>query len=153
MNALSMLMSDTVTVYNYRSYQDGTAIKSRWDRTVLSGVQWKETANRNVSSDGTSRMDYSVSIIIPANARAEDGKSYMRPDLYATLPLEDRDHWTLDFKQAKDVIVHGACEQEIGDQYAIAKLKKDYPACDIKAVSDNRNHAVSDLRHWKVRGI
>ncbi|MDR2048365.1 MAG: hypothetical protein LBP69_02825 [Treponema sp.] len=153
MNALSMLMTDTITVYNYRSYKDGTTMKSRWDRTVISGVQWKEAANRNVSSDGTSKMDYSVSITIPANAKTEGGKIYTRPDLYASLPLEDITHWTLDFKQGKDVIVHGLCERETDDRYTITRLKKDYPACDIKAVSDNRNHAVPDLRHWKVQGI
>jgi hypothetical protein len=146
-------MTDTITVYNYRSFKDGAIIKSQWDRSVISGVQWKETANRNIASDGTSRMDYSVSITIPANARVEGGKIYVRPDLYVSLVPEDKTHWTLDFKQAKDVIVHGLCEQEIGDQYTIARLKKDYPACDIKAVSDNRTHPVSDLRHWKVRGI
>ncbi|MDR1410802.1 MAG: hypothetical protein LBI91_01195 [Spirochaetaceae bacterium] len=153
MNALSMLMADTVTVYNYRSFRDGAAIKSRWDRAVISGVQWKESANRNVLSDGTSKIDYSISIIIPANARASGGKTYTRPDLYASLPAGDASHWTLDFKQAQDVIVHGLCEQEIDGQYTINRLKKEYPACDIKAVGDNRNHPVPDLRHWKVRGI
>jgi hypothetical protein len=153
MNALSMLMADTVTVYNCRSFKEGAAVKSRWDRTVISGVQWKEAANRNVSPGGISMTDYSVSIIIPADARIEDGKNYIRPDLYASLPIEDVSCWTLDFKQGKDVVVRGLCRQEIGDQYTITQLKKDYPACDIKAVSDNRSHPAPDLRHWKVRGI
>jgi hypothetical protein len=148
-----MLMTDTITVYNYRSFEDGAAIESRWDRAVISGVQWKETTSRNIASDGTSKIDYGISITIPADARVDGGKAYVRPDLYASLPLTDLDHWTLDFKQAKDVIVRGLCQKEIDDQYTIARLKKDYPACGIKAVSDNRNHAVPDLRHWKVRGI
>jgi hypothetical protein len=153
MNALSMLMTDTITIYNYRSFKDGADIKSRWDRAVISGVQWKETANRNAASDGIFKIDYGISITIPAGAKAGGGKAYIRPELYASLPLTDTDHWTLDFKQAKDVIARGLCQKEIEGEYTIARLKKDYHACDIKAVSDNRNHAVPDLRHWKVRGI
>ena len=153
MNALSMLMTDTITVYNYRSFKDSAIIKSRWDRTIISGVQWKEAANRNVASDGTSLMDHSISVTIPASAKAEGGKTYVRPEEYASLPLDDAAHWTLDPVQAEDVIVRGLCEKEINGQYTVSRLKKDYPACDIKAVSDNRNHAVPDLRHWKVRGV
>jgi hypothetical protein len=147
-----MLMTDTITVYNYRSYKDGTIIKSRWDRTVIHGVQWKEAANRNVAADGTSQMDHSVSITIPANANTE-GKTYVVPARYASLPPDDAAGWTLDPVQGKDVIVHGLCEKEIDGQYPIARLKKEYPSCDIKAVSDNRNRAIPDLRHWKVLGV
>jgi hypothetical protein len=153
MSALSMLMTDTVTVYNYRSFKDGAMIKSQWSRTVISGVQWKEEANRNVASNGTSQMDHSISVTIPASAQVEGGKAYVRPEQYASLPPDDAGYWTLDPAQGKDVIVRGPCEKEIGGEYSITQLKKEYPACDIKAVSDNRSHAVPDLRHWKARGV
>jgi hypothetical protein len=152
MNPAAPLANDIITLYNSYSYKSGAIIKTRWDRTILTGVQWKADANRNVTGNGVSNMDNTVSITIPASVKAEGDRTYIAPEKYVYLPQDDMSHWTLNYKQG-DVIVHGPCTQEITDLYTITQLKKDFEACDIKAVSDSTNFEVPELRQWKVRGI
>jgi|LSQA01.1.fsa_nt_gi hypothetical protein len=150
MNALKTLFRETITIYNYFSYKDGTDIKREWRRTVIRGVQWRDRTNRVQDSSGVTRFEKSASVTIPLNADA-GGKMYAAPAQYAALDPLDTGYWTLD-DAGNDLIVSGDCLSEITDVYGVKDLRKEYPKTRaIQAVSDNTNAPI--LKHWKINGV
>jgi hypothetical protein len=154
-NALRSLFADTVTLYNYASFKDSGAGGRRqvWKRAVIGGVQWREKIYRSQDSGGIVTFTTSVSVTIPVTARVSGGKRYVAPDTYAGLIGNNTDgaYWTLD-NSGNDVIVFGDCPAEIGGEYALADLKREYPRhCVISAVSDATHPAF--LKHWRVTGV
>lgn len=143
MNAFGALLADTVTVYNHR--RDSA---ERWDKAVIRNCQWKRSAER-IASNGIVAFGESVSVTIMADSPVEGGKSYIRPERFAELPDGDAAHWTLDGRQG-DIIALGS-GPDITGEYTIRDLKRDHPACVVKAVGDNANAPF--LRHWQIKGI
>jgi hypothetical protein len=143
-------MTDTVTLYNRFPVREGPEVTARYARTVLTGVMWKESARLGQDPGGRSFLEKTVSVTIPKGARASGGKTYIEPGRFNGLETEGR--WTLTLDSANpDIMVRGDCPEEINGGYTLTRLKKDYPAMDIRAAADNTGTDM--LPHWAVKGV
>lgn len=146
---MSVLFTDTMTVYNHR--QDPDTGKDTWSRSVIRGVQWSHNKTE-VSTSGGVQTESKVETITIDFQRAYGNKPYLPPNEYRKLSAEECvKYWTLDAKCGQDVLVLGETEQEISRGYKLADLMKDFQyAVTVTAVSDNRNRP--RLRHIKAVG-
>lgn len=146
---MSVLFTDTMTVYNYR--RDPDTGQETWIRSVVRGVQWSHNKSEVTTSGGV-QTESKVERITIDFQRRYGNKSYLPPQEYARLSDEERgDFWTLDAKQGKDIMVLGVSEREISRDYRISRLLEDHQyAVTVTAVSDNRNRP--RLKHIKVTG-
>ena len=146
---MSVLFTDTMTVYNHR--QDPDTEKDTWSRSVIRGVQWSHNKTE-VSTSGGVQTEIKVESITIDFQRAYGNKPYLPPNEYRKLSADEvSDYWTLDAKCGQDVLVLGETEQDISRAYKIADLMKDFQyAVTVTAVSDNRNRP--RLRHIKAVG-
>lgn len=144
---MSVLFTDTVTVYNYS--RDSDSEKEYWSRSVVHGVQWSHNKSE-VSISGNTKTESKVESITIDFQRNYGNKPYLSPDEYKKLSGEEKTkYWTLDAKSGNDVLVLGEIEHEIGRQYRISELMKDYQyTVTVTAVSDNRNRP--RLKHIKA---
>ena len=146
---MSVLFTDTMTVYNHR--QDPDTEKDTWSRSVIRGVQWSHNKTE-VSTSGGVQTEIKVESITIDFQRAYGNKPYLPPNEYRKLSADEvSDYWTLDAKCGQDVLVLGETEQDISRAYKIADLMKDFQyAVTVTAVSDNRNR--KRLNHIKAVG-
>ena len=146
---MSVLFTDTMTVYNHRQDQDTE--KDTWSRSVIRGVQWSHNKTE-VSTSGGVQTEIKVESITIDFQRAYGNKPYLPPNEYRKLSAEECiKYWTLDAKCGQDVLVLGETEQDISRAYKIADLMKDFQyAVTVTAVSDNRNR--KRLKHIKAEG-
>ena len=146
---MSVLFTDTMTVYNHR--QDPDTEKDTWSRSVIRGVQWSHNKTE-VSTSGGVQTEIKVESITIDFQRAYGNKPYLPPNEYRKLSAEECvKYWTLDAKCGQDVLVLGETEKEIGRGYKLADLMKDFQyAVTVTAVSDNRNRKC--LKHIKAVG-
>lgn len=146
---MSVLFTDTMTVYNY--HRDTDSDEETWSRSVVRGVQWSHNKSEITTSGGVQTENKMERITIDFQ-RKHGNKPYLPPQEYAKLSDEERSvYWTLDAKQGKDIIVLGESEKEIGCDYRTSELFKDYQyAVTVTAVSDNRNRP--RLKHIKATG-
>ena len=146
---MSVLFTDTMTVYNHR--QDPDTEKDTWIRSVIRGVQWSHNKTE-VSTSGGVQTEIKVESITIDFQRAYGNKPYLPPNEYRKLSAEECiKYWTLDAKCGQDVLVLGETEQDISRAYKIADLMKDFQyAVTVTAVSDNRNR--KRLKHIKAVG-
>ena len=146
---MSVLFTDTMTVYNHR--QDPDTEKDTWSRSVIRGVQWSHNKTE-VSTSGGVQTEIKVESITIDFQRAYGNKPYLPPNEYRKLSADEvSDYWTLDAKCGQDVLVLGETEQDISRAYKIADLMKDFQyAVTVTAVSDNRNR--KRLKHIKAVG-
>jgi hypothetical protein len=148
------IFSDTVTVYNGRSYIENASPKNKYFRTVLSGVFVKESTHRDVSDQGVGRYSMSRTITIPVGVDVPSGKTYVDPETFAALPMDDENHWTLSPQEGSDggdIIVLGECGEEITEQFTLKMLKERHKTCAVVAVDDNTRQP--RLKHWAVTGV
>ena len=146
---MSVLFTDTMTVYNHR--QDPDTEKDTWSRSVIRGVQWSHNKTE-VSTSGGVQTEIKVESITIDFQRAYGNKPYLPPNEYRKLSADEvSDYWTLDAKCGQDVLVLGETEQDISRAYKISDLMKDFQyAVTVTAVSDNRNR--KRLKHIKAVG-
>ena len=146
---MSVLFTDTMTVYNHR--HDHDTEKDTWSRSVIRGVQWSHNKTE-VSTSGGVQTEIKVESITIDFQRAYGNKPYLPPNEYRKLSADEvSDYWTLDAKCGQDVLVLGETEQDISRAYKIADLMKDFQyAVTVTAVSDNRNR--KRLKHIKAVG-
>lgn len=144
---MNVLFTDVMTVYNYFGNGDSEA----WSRSVIQGVQWSHNRAEITVTDGV-QSEGKVERITVDFQRGYGNKPYLQPDEYRKLPPEQcKDFWTLDARTGQDILVLGISEQEIGREYRISALKKDFQyAVTVTAVSDNRNRRM--LKQIKVVG-
>lgn len=137
--------TDTMTVYNYRREADG----EHWKRTVVHGVQWRHGKRRMTAKEGVFTDEPEESITIDFDRQYEENKPYMDPVEYQKLSAEQAaGYWTLDSRNGMDVAAYGEVLQEVNSDYRISRLRKEYPAFSVAAVSDNRNRP--RLKHIRV---
>lgn len=146
---MSVLFTETATVYNYRRDEDTE--QEIWIRSVIKGVQWSHNKTEMAISGGIQTESKVESITIDFQ-RTYGNKPYLPPQEYRKLPAgECQSYWTLDAKSGQDVLILGEAGQEIDEQYGIRDLLSDYQyAVTVTAVSDNRNRP--RLKHIKVVG-
>lgn len=146
---MSVLFTETATVYNYRRDEDTE--QEIWIRSVIKGVQWSHNKTEMSISGGIQTESKVESITIDFQ-RIYGNKPYLPPQEYRKLSAgECQDYWTLDAKNGQDVLILGEAGQEIDRQYRIKDLLSDYQyAVTVTAVSDNRNRP--RLKHVKVVG-
>ena len=135
---MSVLFTDTMTVYNY--HRDPDTEKETWLRSVVKGVQWSHNKTE-VTTSGNVQTESKVESITIDFQRNYGNKSYLLPTEYAKLPEEEAtNYWTLNAKTGQDVIVLGVSDKEISRTYKLSDLQKDFQyAVTVTAVSDNRN--------------
>ena len=135
---MSVLFTDTMTVYNY--HRDPDTEKETWLRSVVKGVQWSHNKTE-VTTSGNVQTENKVESITIDFQRWYGNKPYLPPTQYAKLTAEQAgEYWTLNPKTGQDVIVLGETEQEISRAYRLADLQNDFQyAVTVTAVSDNRN--------------
>lgn len=146
---MSVLFTDTMTVYNY--LRDPDTEKGVWLRSVVKGVQWSHNKSEIVTS-GNVQTETKVESITVDFQSSYGNKPYLPPTEYAKLTAESAaDYWTLNAKAGQDVMVLGESEKEISKAYKLSDLPDDYQyAVKVAAVSDNRNRP--RLKHIKVVG-
>lgn len=138
------LFGDTITLYNrYRLNREDA-----WQRTVIHGVQVRERIEKTVDANGL-HVANSVSVTIPVDADA-GGRHYLPPALF-TESAHKGNYWSLDAAHNLDLIVIGACDKELTDDYTLDNLQKDYGYATVKAVADNTSRP--HLKHWKVTAV
>ncbi len=133
----SPLFGDTITVYNHLRI----GRESAWKRTVIRGVQIYQKVKNDFTNNGESVYLTETSITIPYTADS-GGKAYVPPDKFTG------EGWTLNPADGQDVIILRECEREIGPDYSVDMLIKEYGAFTIKAATDNTRRP--RLRTWKV---
>lgn len=138
------LFTDTMTVYNYM--KDAEGVES-WKRTVIAGVQWRNNKSELSISDGvqTEKKVESITIDFTKNYKRETYVDFLEFE-----KMEDKTgFWTLNERDGMDIVVLGESDREIGEEYKISDLRKDFHYCaTVRNVSDNRNR--SRLKHIKV---
>ena len=135
------LFGDTITLYNHHK----TARVDYWQRTVITGVQYRMKTEKTVAADGLHVVN-SVSVTIPGDANAGT-RTYLSPAAFAASTAKTS-HWTLDAAENQDLVVFGSVTKDISALYTIDALKAEYGYTTIKAVSDNTLRP--RLGHWKV---
>ena len=146
---MSVLFTDTMTVYNY--HRDPDTEKETWIRSVVKGVQWSHNKTE-VTTSGNVQTESVVESITVDFQRSYGNKPYLAPTEYSKLPEEEAgNYWTLNAKTGQDVIVLGVSDKEISRSYKLSDLQKDFQyAVTVTAVSDNRNRP--RLKNIKVVG-
>lgn len=145
---MSVLFTNTMTVYNFFRNADGSEI---WNRSIVKGVQWIHNKTEVTTSNGVQTESKVESITIDFQ-RAYGNKPYLPPNEYKNLSAEECfKYWTLDAKTGQDVLVLGISDKEVGKAYRVSELAKDFQyAVTVTAVSDNRSRP--RLKHIKVVG-
>lgn len=130
------LFTDVMTVYNH--FYDEAADADRWQRTVIRGVQWSHNKVRTSISGGVMSEKRVESVTIDFQRRYGNVE-YLDPVTFTK--AEDKSgYWSLNSKDGQDVLVLGETDREIGGDYRISDLRKDYQYCGtVTEVSDNRN--------------
>lgn len=116
------LFTDTITIYNKIS-------DSEWKRTVVSGVQWSDKAEK----------------------QNDNGKISIARYASVTFPQGTFEGLTLNSSNEEDCIVYGVIDDVVTDVKGqrISDLMEKYPKSGlIKAVNDNTNR--SFLKNIKV---
>ncbi len=146
---MSVLFTDTMTVYNY--FKDAETEKELWNRTVVKGVQWSHNKTEISTSNGMQTEKKVESITIDFQ-RNYGNKPYLPPNEYRKLSIEEsNNYWTLDTKTVQDILVLGASEKEINHDYRLSELQNDFQyMVTVLSVSDNRNRP--RLKHINVVG-
>lgn len=135
---MSVLFTDTMTVYNY--HRDPDTEKETWLRSVVKGVQWSHNKTE-VTTSGNVQTETKVEKITIDFQRGYGNKPYLTPTEFSKLTAEEaKAYWTLNAKAGQDVIVLGEAGKEISRAYKISDLQDDFQyVVTITAVSDNRN--------------
>ncbi|WP_294956022.1 hypothetical protein [uncultured Streptococcus sp.] len=110
------LFNDTVTIFNKRMNKE-TAV---WDKTVVNGVQWSDTDQKNENA-GRISVGHYVNI---------------------TFPEGTYDGLILNAENEEDAIFYGKIDAVIEDikGHRITDIMKQYPKSGrIKSVNDNSN--------------
>ena len=131
----------TITLYNhYRS----SARVDAWQRTVLTGVQYIESATKTVM-DGVMKVADNTTVIIPYRS------GYATPSAFAAASSKTG-LWTLNSKNNQDAIVYGTCTQEITSAYTLDDLVAGHNAKIVKGKEDftGIDAPLSELKHWEV---
>ena len=119
------LFNDTVTIFNKRMNKE-TAV---WDKTVVNGVQWSDTDQKN-ENGGRISVGHYVNI---------------------TFPEGTYDGLILNAANEEDAIFYGKIDAVIEDikGHRITDIMKQYPKSGrIKSVNDNSNRDL--LKNIKV---
>lgn len=135
---MSILFTDTMTVYNY--HRDPDTEKETWFRSVIKGVQWSHNKTETTTS-GNVQTESKVESITVDFQRNYGNKPYLPPTEYAKLTAEQAaGFWTLNSRSGQDVLVLGESDNEISRAYKLSDLLDDFQyAVTVTAVSDNRN--------------
>ena len=135
---MSILFTDTMTVYNY--HRDPDTEKETWLRSVVKGVQWSHNKTE-VTTSGNVQTETKVEKITIDFQRGYGNKPYLSPTEFSKLTAEEaKAYWTLNARAGQDVIVLGEAGKEISRSYKISDLQDDFQyVVTITAVSDNRN--------------
>lgn len=146
---MSVLFTDTMTVYNY--LRDPDTEKGVWLRSVVKGVQWSHNKTE-VTTSGNVQAETKVESVTIDFQQSYGNKPYLPPTEYAKLTAEQvAGYWTLNPRSAQDVIVLGESDKEISRSYKLSDLRNDFQyAVTVTSVSDNRNRP--RLKHIKVVG-
>ena len=151
----SPLFQDVISIYNRYAtelpnppFPPVTTI--RWDKTVIRGVSWKDDIQVNPNNNGISTPSKTISITIPIEAD-QSGKTYIKPQEFANLPLDNFDHWTLrPGATDPDIIVLGE-GPELTALYTVNQLMRDYKHTSPIQVSDSSEQDV--LPGWRIVGV
>ena len=133
------LARETVTLYNRRlvAGADGRA-REVWRRRVLHGCSWVR-AHERVRDDGIVRYAASVVCRIPASSTPGAWDALDAPEGTFTLA-------------AGDILVRGAVEDEITEDFSAAALLKKYERGGAMVVqSAKENTAIPGLAHYVAR--
>lgn len=135
---MSVLFTDTMTVYNY--LRDPDTEKGVWLRSVVKGVQWSHNKTEVVTTGNVQAESKVESITIDFQC-GYGNKPYLPPTEFAKLTAEEAEsYWTLNAKAGQDMIVLGESDKEISRAYKLSDLQDDFQyAVTVAAVSDNRN--------------
>lgn len=143
--AINPLFCDTVTIYNHVLIDR----VDRWEKTIIKGVQWTRRQINTMNDSGRNVVTEKTLITIPITANS-GGRGYVLPSDFAR--AADRSKvWTLNAANGNDLVVRGACDAEITQDYTPAQLIKDYGAVSITVVRDNTAPGI--LKNWKVECV
>lgn len=123
------MFTDTVTVYNYKQDRQGN---ETWQRTVVTGCMWSDIVVKSVGSDGI-HIAKTVRLTFLPRPDYVDYRKFRNV-------TDTRGLWTLDPEENLDVVVYGACTDEITEDFPLKQLMEKHRCATVKEVNDNRNH-------------
>lgn len=132
------IFNDTITIYNHKE-------DDSYQRTVVCGVMYSSKTEKTVTADGKINLATTVSVTIPETAVCD--RRYVPKREFKALD-DTSECWTLNESGNLDLIVLGAVEQELTEDYRLKNLKADYDCVTVVAIEDNRNKP--RLKHIKV---
>lgn len=132
------IFNDTITIYNHKE-------DDSYQRTIVRGVMYSSKTEKTVTADGKINLVTTVSVTIPETAVCD--RKYVPKREFKAL-TDTSECWTLNESDNLDVIVWGAVEQELTEDYRLKNLKADYDCVTVAAIEDNRNKP--RLKHIKV---
>lgn len=132
------IFNDTITIYNHKE-------DDFYQRTIVRGVMYSSKTEKTVTADGKINLVTTVSVTIPETAVCD--RKYVPKREFKAL-TDTSECWTLNESDNLDVIVWGAVEQELTEDYRLKNLKADYDCVTVAAIEDNRNKP--RLKHIKV---
>lgn len=142
---INPLFTDTVTIYNHVSINRAET----WHRTVIIGVQWADKHVNTTNDAGFSVLKHQTVVTIPITANS--GRRIFVPPEEFKIMDDKAGAWTLNPANGDDVIVYGACDKEISQDYTITQLIKEHTAVSIMVVRDNTRPGI--LKNWKVECV
>ena len=137
------VFTDVMTVFNHFLDENG---KDCWKRTVVKGVQWRHN-KKEVTMSGKVQNETLVESITIDFKRNYNNKEYLEPNAFAKLVNRD-EFWTLDSKDALDIVILGEIKQDIDENYKFTNLKEEYDCRTVVSVTDNRHRDL--LKNIKV---
>ena len=137
------IFTDVMTVFNHFLDENG---KDCWKRTIVKGVQWRHN-KKEVTMSGKVQNETLVESITIDFKRKYGNKEYIDPKAFAKL-VERGEFWTLNSKDALDIVILGEITQDIKENYKFSNLKEEYDCRTVVSVKDNRNRDY--LKHIKV---
>lgn len=128
-----MLFTDTITLYTQtkvtETVGDITTETEKWERTIVNGVQWSDSYERQINS----------------------GIVEVAPVITITFPQGTYENIVLDSSKEADAIFYGEIDEEITGQrgHRLSDALNKYPRSGrIKSVNDNSNRTF--LKNKKV---
>lgn len=134
-----VLKNSDITIYN--KYVDSTTRSEKYQRTVVSDVDWQGTKAASATNGGLLASN-SVTIYIPF-AR---GTQYVKPIAWQALTTKTG-YWTL---REGDVIVRNTVTDEISDAFTMTALKAKYDDVVTITSVDAMDQGSANMQHWQV---
>jgi hypothetical protein len=119
-----------------------------YQNTVIKGVQWEDTTDKDVTAPVANFVKNSVTLLIPGDADFTDKRKFLRYELFATLP---KDQKPMFYSMKQDMIIFQGEVPPITDSYTLAMARAEFRYTTIKAIKNLNGFDI--LPHFEIIGV